>query len=390
MTFNKKYVKNIKFRARHFNFRKLHDDQVKYLLKENNGKKIKKNQWKLIDELYVGVLEAHDDVQVYRVFSVTEDRTLEIERIYYQINLEPLIMRYGAYMNWYSYKLNYNTNFDFRNCIRVVYYPHDLIITSVLPELKKYVNKRYLKKMDICRYLNFVCQNIKNWKMESLASINLKQFCQLYESQYSDYSVLGICDNYLRTFQLINKWGYKIKEREIGVYIDHLDTIKALELDLRSPKYICPKNLEIEHQHYLEMRIRRDAKLHDKRMEESVTPADEEAYKQNKIDKYNLENVEFRSDHFIIKPILNIHQVIKEAEYQHNCLFDNKYYKKDQTLLFTSTDKKGQKLETIEFNLTYNEIVQSRGRFNKLTDLHNEIVDVGTKQIANYILRLEA
>ena len=378
MRINKKSIKNIKLRDRHFNFWKLHDAQMKYLIKQNKGKKVKKSQLKLIDELYVGVLEAHDEeTQIYRDFSVTEQRTLEIERIYYQINLEPLIMRYGAYMNWYSYRLNYNTKFDFRSCIRVIYYPHEIEIKGVIPKFKKYINKRALRNIDIYNYLYFLSLHYENPSVESLASIDLKQFCMFYESQISNYDFLNTCERFLRPLQLINKWGYKVKD--FTTYIDHLNLVDALGLDLHSPKYIAPKDLEKAHQQLINLQNKRKDK---------ITKGMENEY-HNIINKYKLKDVDFDSKDFIIKPILSVKEVKDEALEQHNCLFRNKYYKKPNTLLFTSFDKKQNKLETIEYNIISEKIIQSHGLNNIDTDLHDNIVDWGSKQITNYIRRLK-
>ena len=54
----------------------------------------------------------------------------------------------------------------------------------------------------------------------------------------------------------------------------------------------------------------------------------------------------------------------------------------------SATDKDGERIETVEFNLKKGKVVQSRGRCNALTPRHDEIVELvnkNAKRIISYV-----
>lgn len=54
----------------------------------------------------------------------------------------------------------------------------------------------------------------------------------------------------------------------------------------------------------------------------------------------------------------------------------NGYYKKPDSLILSARDKEGKRVETIEVNLTVLKIAQCYGACNKLTEHHQEILDL--------------
>ncbi len=52
----------------------------------------------------------------------------------------------------------------------------------------------------------------------------------------------------------------------------------------------------------------------------------------------------------------------------HHCVFENEYYKEENSLIFSVRDKKGNRVSTIEFDLDDMKIVQNRGINNSVRD----------------------
>lgn len=80
-------------------------------------------------------------------------------------------------------------------------------------------------------------------------------------------------------------------------------------------------------------------------------------------------------DNIQIKVLQSIQEFIKEADIMHHCVFSNQYYKKENSLIL-SAEVDGIKQETIEVSLKDMQIIQSRGKYNKVTEYHDEILQV--------------
>lgn len=62
-----------------------------------------------------------------------------------------------------------------------------------------------------------------------------------------------------------------------------------------------------------------------------------------------------------------------EGKLMHHCVFTNNYYKKDKSLILSATID-GERIETIEFSLETLKVIQSRGKFNQITEYHERII----------------
>lgn len=323
-------------------------------------------------EEYIVEFDTFDDVQIIRYFHALKDYCIEVERIYIKSNGQYLLMSYGSNYFYGNYKLNLNTNFDFRNIRHVVYYGHRTYYKSILPRYKKYFKSNISSKLDVLWYSQFVYAYHDNTNFESLASINIDLFIKLYLNYCSNQEIVEYIDNYIRCFQLITKWNYKITD--VKMYIDHLELVKNLNLDLRSPKYIAPKDLYDAH-----------SKLSDKANEKQITKEAELEYIK-KVKRYKLNTFIINNSIYSIMPLTTVKQVYEEGKKMHHCVFSNKYYEKPNVLLFTSyLNSNNSKLETIEFDLNSMKVVQSRGKYNELTQHHDEIVKLAETGIRNYL-----
>ena len=65
-----------------------------------------------------------------------------------------------------------------------------------------------------------------------------------------------------------------------------------------------------------------------------------------------------------------------EGEAMHHCVFKCSYYNREDSIILSAHDKDGNRIETIEFSLTENKVIQSRGVCNSNTEFHDRIVNL--------------
>ena len=77
-----------------------------------------------------------------------------------------------------------------------------------------------------------------------------------------------------------------------------------------------------------------------------------------------------------VKPLTSIKAFKEEGDAMHHCVFSNEYYNDKNALIMSARDEDGNRIETIEINLTTMQIEQSRGKFNQNTERHDEIINL--------------
>ena len=75
--------------------------------------------------------------------------------------------------------------------------------------------------------------------------------------------------------------------------------------------------------------------------------------------------------------MLNSLEAYKEkGEKLHHCVFQCEYYAKTDTVILSAHDRKGNRIETVEFSLTQGKVVQNRGVCSSNTEYHDRIVEL--------------
>ena len=69
----------------------------------------------------------------------------------------------------------------------------------------------------------------------------------------------------------------------------------------------------------------------------------------------------------------------------HHCVFKCEYYARENSIILSAHDREGNRIETIEFSLTENKVVQSRGVCNKNTEYHDRIVNLVNANAHHFI-----
>lgn len=81
-------------------------------------------------------------------------------------------------------------------------------------------------------------------------------------------------------------------------------------------------------------------------------------------------------DYIINEAVQSVADMAEEGAKMRHCVYENGYYKKDESLILSARDHDGNRIETIEVSLKTYDVVQSRGVCNKNTEWHNEIVNL--------------
>ena len=178
--------------------------------------------------------------------------------------------------------------------------------------------------------------------------------------------------------------GYHIKDA--GIWLDMVELLHRCGKDVRNPHYICPTNLHAAHDAALMMDARRLDRIAAQRADDEKDRkarkvlADVELASQyaERVSKWL--DVMIRGKGITIRPLQNIREFYEEGEAMHHCVFSNGYYKKDGILVLTAR-KAGVRLETIEVDTNRWRILQCRGRFNKDSAHHKEIVSLMEKNM---------
>lgn len=173
---------------------------------------------------------------------------------------------------------------------------------------------------------------------------------------------------YRHAINIVIRNGYRIKDATM--WLDYLDLLEYFHLDTHNSHYVCPKNLQKEHDNL----TRRKKRIEEKRrLEQRIKEAAkwEKEYAKMKGAYFG---ICFGNEHIQISVITSVAAIAEEGEKMHHCVYQAGYYKRKDSLILTARDSAGNRLETIELSLRTFEIVQSRGLQNKPTPFHDDII----------------
>lgn len=159
--------------------------------------------------------------------------------------------------------------------------------------------------------------------------------------------------------------------KDASMWLDYLDLLDRFGKDLRSPKYLFPKDLNKSHDKLVEKRrvIQKKLELEKRKID---LEEDEKKYAK-KIQ--NFLGMEFSKGELKIKILESVKEFIEEGETHKHCVFTNKYHNKEDSLLFSATHK-GIRIETVEISISNLEILQSRGFQNKASKFNKRILNL--------------
>lgn len=316
---------------------------------------------------YVAYLDTLKEYQVIREYEVKVKMmrhqplkiTLfeEVQQMFMKEDLKYVGYRlnYSIYGGW-----EYNKGLSLKRDI----HPLAAVVApwyKVLPIFRRngYTNKIKMSPLSAMQYL------IIDPKFETIVKAKmygLLPICWTGRSFASDkWSAMKIC--------IRNKY----KAYDWSIWWDYIGMIADEGKDLRNAKYVCPPDLKKAHDATIKrVRLRRaKADKEFKHQQMLKLESDRKQYAE-KVMPYK--DMTITDGKIYIRVLPDLESIKAEGDAMNHCIFDGKYYTKPNSLLLTARDRQGYRIETIEYDLKHNIILQSRGVNNSYTELHDDIV----------------
>ena len=175
---------------------------------------------------------------------------------------------------------------------------------------------------------------------------------------------------YPHAVKIANRNNYFV--RDASMWVDYLDLLNHFGLDTHNAHYVCPKDLKGAHDRLLaRKRKEEDKRKAEARMREAARW--EAEYREKKGIYFG---IVFGNEHITVSVVQSVADMAEEGAKMRHCVYENGYYKKDDSLILSARDNDGNRIETVEVSLKTYDVVQSRGVCNSATEWHNEIVNL--------------
>lgn len=183
---------------------------------------------------------------------------------------------------------------------------------------------------------------------------------------YAEYTM-----PYHHAIKIANRSKYIVNDA--SMWYDYLELLEFFDLDTHNAHYVCPADLKAEHDRLLK-----------KKSEEEVASIMGRYQKKYQQDKGIYFGIQLASKDIVVTVIPTIAEMKEEGDCMHHCVYKMEYYKKENSLILSAKNTKGERLETIELDLRSFRILQSRGKFNTNTEHHDEIIKLVENNIAQF------
>lgn len=208
----------------------------------------------------------------------------------------------------------------------------------------------------------------ENPKAETL--VKTKQYNLLNYYQHHRWAI----NEFWNSIKICIRNKYIVKDASL--YIDYLELLKYFKKDLRSPKYLFPKDVKKEHDRLVAKKREIQRKIENEHRKQRIAK-DQIHYQTNKGHFFGLA---FAHGKLKIEVLAHVAQFLENGDKLKHCVYTNEYYKREESLCFQALYN-GELIETIEVSLTDFTILQSRG-LNNLPSKHNaKIAELMNKNI---------
>ena len=218
-----------------------------------------------------------------------------------------------------------------------------------------------------CHHINPVTlfqELLTNPKAETLMKSNEIELLRYLCLRPTNKSYIN---TYWNTIKIANRNGYKVTNLQI--WIDYIKMLERCGKDIQSPKYICPSNLQEEHDRY----VRKLQTIQEKARKADDIRKAQEREASFKEQKEKFFGIRINDGEIEVKVLESVEEYRQEAESQHICLFSAAYDQREDSLIFSARID-GRIIETIEVDLKTLKVVQSRGVCNQNTEYHDRII----------------
>ena len=237
-------------------------------------------------------------------------------------------------------------------------------------------------------YVKYIPKLLRNgWKGQLLYSPYIYVFSDLLRDEkletilkagqlrmFDECASTGLATVWWPQIKIAIRHNYMVEDTR--TWFDHLDTLESLELDINNPHYICPADLEKEHNKMLARLRRINDKIAYEKKQEQIEQAN--VIYQKRMGK--LLDIVIEKDDLVIKPLQSVKEFFEEGNIMKHCVFSSNYYERENSIILSATVK-GEKVETIEVSLNNLAVKQSRGLRNASTEYNKDIIKLVTNDL---------
>lgn len=223
---------------------------------------------------------------------------------------------------------------------------------------------------------------LKNSKQETLLKAG-----QIAVLRYSINTYFKL-EEYWASIKICIRNGYTITDA--SMWKDYIDLLRYFGKDSNNPKYVCPTDLQAEHDRLMDKknqimekeREQQRIRMAQRRIEAERQKAErlERAKTEYALKKANFLDLNITDGFIFISVLQNVEDFYEEGKAMHHCVYSNEYYNRDNSLILSARID-GKRVETIEVNLENLSIIQSRGACNQDTEYHDRIVSLVNKNM---------
>lgn len=181
-----------------------------------------------------------------------------------------------------------------------------------------------------------------------------------------------------RAYTIAKRHGFIFNDETIPLWLDMVYAIIVCKKDWHNPVYIAPDDLRATHDRFIRLMIR---KQQDNRLAREYSKVQREIEKNKEInEKYIKRRKRFYdmvlTDGLVeCKVLRDVQAFREEGEAMQHCVFKCRYFEKPYSLILSARIA-GERVETIEVDLTNYTIKQCYGKHDLFTMHHQRILDL--------------
>ena len=353
----------------------IHKGKGKYVVCPKCGHKLEiKDTFKRShkEDTYFAILDTIDELQVERVFLLSayfkkgNDISVghnEVCRLWLNAKGQTALTSKVRTLGYYRDCFNWSSTIELRNMTEV----HHIIANTwhypqykAIPKLKRNGMKGTLPD---CHPFDLMKGLLNDARIETLMKARNQNAVKYF---LDNPRMLDKC---WTSHKVATRHGYKIED--YNLWCDLITLLEKCGRDTRSLKYICPTNLRAEYDFWLDKSTTDEERR--RKAEQLLKAKKKEEFFKNKSCFFG---IVIKDKDIEISVLDTIEAYQAEGEAMHHCVFKCEYYTKENSVILSAHDKDGNRIETIEFSLTENKVVQSRGVCNENTEYHDRIVNL--------------
>lgn len=326
---------------------------------------------KMEEKAYFSTIERVDDFHVQRVFLLTaitrkgkelETWQMEVCRLWLNKDGKTAVTSRARVLGHYIDSFNWFSGIELRNMTEVHW------VISGCPVYHRYSATRELRRNGMrgrlpeCHPTRLAVALLTDSRIETMMKANDCKAVAYFISRPFDL------DRCWQPYKIAKRHGYE--PEDYGLWCDTVRLLEKCGKDIRSVKYVCPKDLKAEHDRWLAKARQMEERRRDMERMERAKAREADFYKE----KSRFFGIVLSDDDIEISVLDSIEAFRAEGEKMRHCVFQCEYYAKPDSVILSAHDLSGRRIETVEFSLAEGKVVQSRGVCNSNTEYHDRII----------------